>query len=199
MEENLHKELAELSPLLSELRKKKEDYQLPDGYFQQLQANVLEQLKGEKPLIAIQPPSAKQSVSIWEQILTQLEWLIRPRYAVAFGSVAFLVVASWFLFKSNEKTVDNCATLACVPDTELEQYIEENIEDFETELLWQSTEGNAIAEAISKTSTSEQEKKPTNPKAKYHLKEANDEELDEMLDEMIQNGELSEEELEDIL
>lgn len=200
MEDNLHKELAELSPLLNDLRKKKEGFKVPDGYFEQLQTNVLTQLQGEKPPIVEPIPSrvVVQSSSIWEQFITQLEWLIRPRYAVAFGSVALLIAAAWFLFKSTNASIDNCTTLACVSDTEIEQYIEENIEDFEIEQLWQSSE-DAIAEVTAKTSKTEQEKNTQNPTKKYHLKEANDEELDEMLDEMIQNGELSEEELEDIL
>lgn len=200
MEDNLHKELAELSPLLNDLRKKKEGFKVPDGYFEQLQVNVLTQLQEEKPPIVVSNPisvNAKHP-SLWEQFLMQLEWLIRPRYAVAFGSVALLIAASWYLFKSNDTINDNCTTLACVSDTEIEQYIEENIEDFETEQLWQSSE-DAIAEVTAKTSKTEQEKNTQNPTKKYHLKEANDEELDEMLDEMIQNGELSEEELEDIL
>lgn len=199
MEDNLHNELEQLSPLLLEIRKKPEGFQVPEDYFAKLQSSVLTQVKDEKTLVLnqnIAQQKATDKPSLWTLLIEQIEWLIRPKYAIAFASVVVMIMAGWFLLKPEANS--NCNTLACVSDDEIHQYLEENIDEVETEQLWKSIENE---ESFDETATIKEEKVPTNTpnQAPLKLQEANDKELDEMIDEMIQNGELDDEDLEEIL
>jgi hypothetical protein len=191
MENNVHQELAELSPLLQELRQKPEGYQVPEGYFAAMQHDVLAQIKAENAL-APSPVIAKKENKLanwWNSIIVEIEWLIQPRYAVAFASFILVLTAGFFFLKPSN-TMDTAYVEPSIE--EIDQYLEENIEDIDTEEL---TAVVAIAEqTMGKANT------PNVPSSdNQKLKDAKPEELDEMMDEMIQNGEISEDDLEEIL
>ncbi len=198
MKENIDKELEQLSPLLHEMRKKSEGFQVPEGYFAQLQANVLEQIKGETPPIMAQTPipsAVQQKSSWWTQLMEQIDWLLQPRYAVGFASIIFLMAAGWFLLKPSNS--DNCNELACVPEDEIQQFLEENMDEIETEQLWKMMVENGVEKTVSvEENKPEKEQNSTLP---AKIQNASDEELNEMIDEMIQNGELNEDDLNEIL
>ncbi len=191
MENNIDQELAELSPLLQELRQKPEGYQVPKGYFAAMQNEVLQQIKAENALITSTNISKKENKlsNWWNQRLAEIEWFMQSRYAVAFVSFALLLTAGWFFIKPshNEVFASNEPSIE-----EIEQYLEENIEDIDTEQLTKNIA--EVESSIEKENSQNQQ--PSNPQK---IENANPEELDEILDEMIQNGELSEDDLEEIL
>ena len=191
MENNIHQELGELSPLLQNLRQRPEGYQVPEGYFATMQNEVLAQIKAEtafaqKPMIATKE---NKIVNRWNQRLAEIEWLIQPRYAVAFASFALLLIAGWFFIKPNDIT----AFATVEPSIEeIDQYLEENLEDIDTEQL--TTTIAEVEPLIEKENI--QHQPASNP---TKIQDAKPEELDEILNEMIQNGEISEDDLEEIL
>lgn len=191
MENNIDQELAGLSPLLQDLRQKPEGYQVPKDYFAAMQKEVLQQIKAENTLITSTniPKKENKLSNWWNQRLAEIEWFMQPRYAVAFASFALLLTAGWFFIKPshNEVFASNEPSIE-----EIEQYLEENIEDIDTEQLTKNIA--EVESSIEKENSQNQQ--PSNPQK---IENANPEELDEILDEMIQNGELSEDDLEEIL
>jgi hypothetical protein len=191
MENKVHQELAELSPLLQELRQKPEGYQVPEGYFATMQNEVLQQIKAENALITSTniPKKENKLANWWNQLLTEMEWLIRPQYAVAFASLALLLTAGWFFIKPN---VNNDAAYTEPSIEEIDLYLEENVEDIDTEQLTA-----AVAEIEHPIKKESNQNSPSSDNKK--LQDAKPEELDEIMNEMIQNGDISEDDLEGIL
>jgi hypothetical protein len=191
MENNVHQELAELSPLLQELRQKPEGYQVPEGYFAAMQHDVLAQIKAENALTSSTVIAKKENklANWWNNIIAEIEWLIQPQYAVAFASFALLLTAGFFFLKPNN-AMDTAYAEPSIE--EIDQYLEENVEDIDTEQLTNVV--TAVEHPL------EKEKSQVEPSSdNKKLKDANAEELDEIMDEMIQNGEISEDDLEEIL
>jgi hypothetical protein len=193
MDKNIHQELEELSPLLLEMRKQPEGYEVPEGYFAMMQQEVLAKLQVEmQPPIVVPTVKTKSSLQIgWEKFLVEMEYLFQPRYAVAFASLVLVLGAGWFVLKP--QNADNVA-ITEIPLEEIDIYLEENIDDIDTEQLWKHST-NEIAETTPHQVI--HENKPATETKK--LKDANEHEINEMIDEMIQNGELSEEDLDEIL
>ncbi len=118
--EEIRKELEEISPFLSKLEKEN-PFEVPYGYFDKMQREVLEQTKGENPAAA--------SVSIWKQISA---FMLQPRMAM--GGLAIVLVA-WsglFLWRQQE-VVEPLADQEWV--LEANAYIAANIDEFDDELL----------------------------------------------------------------
>lgn len=195
MKDDLRKELDEISPYLSEMKDKPEPYSVPKDYFAGLQDSVFARLKNEQPEAFVMAPQATATpkTSIWQKLLAEVEWLIRPRYALAMASFAALLFFAWWQFRP--QTDDNCTQLACVPDTEIQQYLEQHLDDIDTETLW-TVAANDILPVVEEP-TDQNAEQPTSKKLK--IKEASDHEVNQLLKEMIDNGELSEEDLKDII
>jgi hypothetical protein len=199
MEDNLHKELADLSPLLNELHQQKETFEIPEGYFEQMQLTVLAKMQAEKPSIA-SPKAVAQKVSepsIWQTFVAYSAALLSPKYALAMASVILMTIVSWHLYRTDKLTADTCNDLACVSDIEIEQYVEENIDDFEAEQIW--TSATTVVVNATDLPDSEQLNSNSVPSKPPHIKEANDLELDKMIEELIQEGKINEEDLENVL
>lgn len=177
--ENIHDELAGLSSTLRQLKEKDAGMRLPPDYFNQLQEKMMQQLKEEQP-----GPSAK-TVSFWS-VSTN-----RFRMAAAAASVAVLLTAGWW-YSRPATTVD--APLAVTEPTPVEAtalsseeaqlYINENILEFDTEML----AAELVAADGSENPAEKTDMKSTNKKLRIA-----DDDLEHVLDE------LTEEELEDLL
>ncbi len=124
-------ELEGLSPFLSEL-KKQQNFQVPDQYFEQLPDDLMARIKREAA--AESTPSA--SISWLDQLVATLSALMQPRYAMRLASVAVLILAGLFIFRSmpdNEGLEGN--GLAALSDDEVHEYISQNIDDYEAEWI----------------------------------------------------------------
>ncbi|MFZ4543759.1 MAG: hypothetical protein ACOYOA_06900 [Saprospiraceae bacterium] len=195
MKDNLKKELEEISPYLSEMKDKPEGYQVPKDYFAGLQDSVFAQLKNEQAEVFVKASqeTATQKTSIWQNILAEIAWIIRPRYAVAMASLVALLFFAWLQFRPS--TDDNCTQLACVSDSEIQQYLEQNLDEIDTETLWSAaaTENINANEAQSYPDAQQLDSK------NLKIKEASENEVNQLLQEMIDSGELSEEDIKGII
>lgn len=195
MDDNLHRELEELSPLLRDAKQQAEHRQaLPKDYFATMQKNVLAQLKAEDYAAVSTKPIATNRW--WQLFMAQLETFMQPRYSIGFGSLAAIAVAFWWWSNTNNNNIDNCTTLACVPDEEIETYLSQNIDDIPTEELWNTLQ-TPITLIEEKAHDLPIEKEQNHqPK---QLKDASEEEINELLDQMIQNDDIPTEDIEELL
>lgn len=178
--ENIHDELAGLSSTLRQMKGKDDGMRLPPDYFSQLQEKMMQQLKEEEP-----GPAAK-TVPFWS-VKTS-----RFRMVAAAASVAVLLTAGWW-YSSRPAVVVEAPVAVTEPapveetalsSEEAQLYIDENILEFDTEML----AAELVAAEVSENPAEKQTMKNTNKK--LHVA---DEDLEHMLDE------LTEEELEDLL
>ncbi len=172
-EENIHDELRSLSPLLSSLKEKNDPHRLPDGYFDQLESSVFQRLEAEGLRVSV--PETKSGWSVW---------LSPARLAAAAAAVAVLITAVWWLRPTDTPALTQTDTLEEITPEMAEAYIQENILDFEEDLLTANLDNG-------ESNTSEEllpEPKPKNSK-----KPPVEDDLDQILDD------LTEEELEDLL
>ena len=130
-EEDIRKELEEISPFLSRL-KKENPFEVPADYFENLPDQILEQVR---PTAQPSTPVARES---WlDQLLNSLATLLQPRPALALVSLALLVVAGIFLLRTNDPGQLAERTLA----EEAKDYIASNIDEVDDELLMEMVFG----------------------------------------------------------
>lgn len=128
-------ELRELSPFLSDLKKenKGNPFKTPLFYFDTLADKVVAEAKNE----ATNEKAPPQYLSLSERISGWLKVVLQPQYSMRLATVAFLGIAGWYFLKPTavpQMSVDNCG-LACVPKEEIQNYISENLKDFDEDLL----------------------------------------------------------------
>lgn len=111
--ESLRKELEQEAPFLARLKDQPEGLSTPDGYFDQLRQDVLARIEAEKAR-----PRGKTR-SLW------------PRLAIA-ASVVALIGAAVFLFRPAPPAPEPAAALTA---EEVHQYIADNIDEFDLDLL----------------------------------------------------------------
>ena len=131
-------ELRELSPFLNNLKKenKGNPFKTPLFYFDTLADKVIAEAKMETTN-AKAPPQYKPVLSLSERIFGWVKVILQPQYSMSLATVAFLGVAGWYFLKPTavpQMSVDNCG-LACVPKEEIQNYISENLTDFDEDLL----------------------------------------------------------------
>lgn len=132
---NLEEELREVAPFLSKMKKEGDGFTIPKNYFSNLADEIIEQVSIDNQEVVV----AKVANRNWlADILNSLNWLLQPRPAMAFGSLLLLVFAGFFLMNlptESEKSI----SLSDISLEELEIYFEENMEEYDTEIL---VEGN---------------------------------------------------------
>ena len=174
-DDDLRKELEELSPRLLKLKEQGEAFRLPDHYFQSLQAQVFEKIQAEE---RAEDSSQALPGSNWlNQIMEQLQVLMQPRWAISLATLALLIVVGIGLYQQNQVTGQNLNTeLAKLDQQTLDAYIQDNLHEFDTEILM---------EFASKKDS------------QLNFEEMNPEELNQYFDENLQ--ELDEETIKDLL
>ncbi len=184
MKEELKKELEEISPFLLEMKEKPEVQTVPKHFFNNMRIDIMNKVKADEQ--QIQPKK-----SWFYELKIQVQHFFRPQLAFGLASAGVLIVVGslFFLKNTSNSQSDNCNSLACVSDEETTAYMDENINDFEEKTLWdaayeqQENTAQATIENINETHKN------------LKLENASTEEFDEIVDEMMQNGELNEEEL----
>jgi len=122
-------ELEALAPSLSKMEKE-EVFKVPENYFDNLPDQILKELAlGEEPVLVEKHPRW------WTQLMDNLMMLMQPRIAVGLASLALLLTSAFYL-------MDNNGGVIYSPHTELssleaENYVLENIDDFEDDLLYE--------------------------------------------------------------
>lgn len=149
MKEDIENELRDISPFLADLKKahsnangKQQPFKTPKFYFDTLADRVLEKTQ------PVAPPQYKSKKSVFSPISEWISTLMQPRWAIAMASVAILAIGSWFYLKPlNNQTPQ---TLTEISTEDIHDYIKDNIDDFEEDLLAENgamasdTEGGTI-------------------------------------------------------
>jgi hypothetical protein len=144
--ENLQKELENHSPFLAKMKRNDSGFEVPKNYFKNLPDEIIGQLTTDNQPIN----SKKEAKTSWlTEVLDNLAWLLQPRPAMAFTSVLLLIFAGLFLLKTQKNTASS-VSLADIPVEDLELYLSENIDEFDTETLVQSDE-NLFENGINST------------------------------------------------
>jgi hypothetical protein len=175
-DDDLRKELEELSPHLLKLKEQGEAFRLPDYYFQTLQAQVFEKIQTEESAAGTRKVLPGSN---WlNQIMEQLQVLMQPRWALSLATMALLIaIGIGWMYQQNQATNQNLNTeLAKLDPQTLDAYIQDNLYEFDTETLM---------EFASKKDS------------QLNFDEMNPEELDQYLDENLQ--ELDEETIKELL
>jgi hypothetical protein len=182
MKEELKKELEEISPFLLTMKEKTEPLSVPNHFFNNMRVDIMNKVKTEQQEVVTEKS--------WFFVLkTQIQSLFRPQLAFGLASACVIVIVGClFFFKNASNSIsDSCNNLTCISDEETTEYVSENIDDFDEKTLWETAyeQDENSAQAAVKSSVNENAK----------LKNASPEELDEMVDEMLKNGEINEDEL----
>lgn len=129
----LREELESLSPFLRKLKEKDTGTQVPENYFKELPDQVLSQIREE---IRTKAAPQKTRASWIDNFIQQIQWLLQPRAVVAFG-VILMAITAGVIFWNDEKTppASPIAAMEEVSSEELYNYLQSNIEDFDSELL----------------------------------------------------------------
>lgn len=130
--EEIQKELQELSPFLSKLKAKEQKPAVPENYFHALPDQIWEQIKLQPA-----PERVVKQKGIWERLVHALQIILQPRVAVSLATFAVLLIAGlYFLKPATSATTVNGNELTA---EEITNYINENLHEFDTELLIQAT------------------------------------------------------------
>ncbi len=121
---DIQDELKGIAPLLSNMDKNEEGYQVPHLYFETLQNKVMNK-------IAEQPAQ--------ESVLNRfLKSILQAKYALAIAGVLALLMVGTFVI--NPENTNNTASLASISTEELAAYLDDNIDDMELDVLLENTE-----------------------------------------------------------
>jgi hypothetical protein len=149
MKEEFEEELKGLSPFLHNLKKdsKKEDvFKVPQNYFDTLADTIIEKAQAqEKQSYPLSKKAIQQAPSVakphfLEQVKEWIESLLQPRYALGFATALVIVVAGWWFVNYRNSTLPAESEMAQLSHEEIHQYITENIDDFDEELILKNQE-----------------------------------------------------------
>lgn len=130
---NIDKELKELSPFLSKLKKNKKQGSLPNNYFERFEDRLMHRIQEEN---ALTPTIKKTDLSFWDKLML----LLTPKFALGFSVAMSLVIGTIFVFNNNNiSNNDNNNSfseghlLANLSFEETNNYIINHIDDFSIE------------------------------------------------------------------
>lgn len=129
--QHIENELSEIAPFLANLKKDNdslETFNVPDDYFDNLSNSIFEKTILQSDIAATQTVTEKST--IWTTFSQYVQWLLRPGVAVIATSV--IIVAAIGIYLINQPTENQMAELTV---TEIEAYVEDNIEAFDEEQL----------------------------------------------------------------
>ena len=141
----IREELENLSPFLSKMKEEKEGFEIPRNYFKSLPNRVFEKLGNEPSPLAI---SEKSSLGFWSN---PFQFILKPRYALAFATLSLLVTAGIFWTNNSTET----APLADLTSEEIQTYISNNIYEFDEALFLESDLGFENFESLENAESDE--------------------------------------------
>ena len=160
-DEDIRKELEELSPRLLKMKEQGDGFRLPDDYFQHIQKEVLEKVQGNPQV------TAPKNIGWLDRFFEPLQFLFQPRWTLALASIALLITlgAVWLYQSQPVAGSELSAELAKLDPESLNAYIQANLHEFDTETLLEFA--------------SNQENQPS-------FEDLTPEDLDQYLDDVIQ-------------
>lgn len=160
-DEDIRKELEELSPHLLKLKEQGDGFRLPEDYFQRMQKEVLDKVQvGSQPL-------PTKNIGWLDRLFEPLQFLFQPRWALSLATIALLIAlgAVWLYQSQPVAGSELSAELAKLDPESLNAYIQANLHEFDTETLLEFA--------------SNQENQPS-------FEDLTPEDLDQYLDDVIQ-------------
>jgi len=124
MKKKTQEELRKLSPFLHRLRERGDGMEVPDGYFEQMQAEVLRRIREEdtKTGAATRPPLHVAH--------RRLGWM------AAAAAVALLLIAGWWVFRPESVPAEDYAMAGVeIHQSDAAAYLEAHAEEFDLALL----------------------------------------------------------------
>lgn len=178
--ESLDDELKELSPWLRDIKRPDDGFRVPEGYFGALEESVLSR---------VDATGMRRKAVLEARRGDLFARLIRSRYTWVAAAVMVAVLAATWLFKINTSQQEAISDVANreLTEEEIENYVLDNIRDFDAELLADVPAGE-LAPPETRTVQPAEAKPASDP-----LDDLSDEELDLLLKEM------SDEELESLI
>lgn len=126
----INKELEELSPFLSQLKKdKKEGFSMPANYFDTFEDRLMHRIEEEAALSPIRHSEKETTFQFFKTIKA----FFSPRYAIGFSTCLILIIGSVYVLNPVESTTNIDAMEGLLADGSIDAYIYNNIEDFKTE------------------------------------------------------------------
>ena len=132
MKDSLDDELKNISPWLRDMKRPDDGFQIPEGYFETLEDRVFARIEAE---------GLRQTPAM--QALRGGRWWQQPRVMLAAAAVFCAVLAAVWLLRPQPQAVAAAADLSA---EEMEDYVLENVHDFDVEQL-AAMAGEAAAEA----------------------------------------------------
>lgn len=134
-EENIKDELAGMAPFLIKMKAENDGLKVPENYFHNLTIEVMEEVKADRQIAEKEQVVSEQ----WfVKLINQLRFLLQPQPMMALASILILVVAGLFFIDQPSNSQESLV-LSDISIEALDLYLEENIEDFDSEML---VEGN---------------------------------------------------------
>jgi len=129
--DEIQQELEALSPLLAKLKTQEPPLDVPEHYFEGLPNQVWEQIK-------LQPAPARleRRPGIGKRFALALQPLLQPRLALSFAAFAMLIATGIYFLQVLASPTTASKELTA---TEISDYIENNLHEFDTELLINAT------------------------------------------------------------
>ena len=121
-------ELQHLSPFLSDL-KKENPFKVPQQYFEQLPDELMNRVRKDRLR-----SSDKTKVSWLDQFLNELVRIFSPRLVAGFATCVLLLAAGFFFLRQEQNPAEQ-EFLAGVSNEEIQQYLSDNIDDIDDEML----------------------------------------------------------------
>lgn len=167
----------DLPPFLQDLKRKGDGLQVPEGYFDDMEAAVFARLRSagdlDRPALTV-----VKKPGLFVQFL-------RPRAAMAYAAALALVLAAvWFVRQSVTSVPEAPLATLELSEDDIEAYVLENVHEFEPEQL-----ASLSKEDLPEITT----ENPTPSAQPQAVEELHPDDLDQILDEM------TDEELEEIL
>lgn len=127
--------LDELNEIAPGLRlPDKDGLDVPHNYFNNLTDELMKKVQPEQARVVEAPPS----ISWFDQLLTII---FQPKYGVAFAVIALLLVAT-YIYRSPTTQADPslfAQSNETLSEDMIQEYIVSNIDDFDTDLLYEES------------------------------------------------------------
>jgi hypothetical protein len=139
----INKELEELSPFLSNLKKdKKEGFSMPANYFDKFEDRLMHRIEEEAALSPERHSETEETTSF----LSKIKAFFRPHYAIGFSTCLLLIIGSIYVLKPANNPTNLETMEGLLADGSIDTYIYNHIEDFRTEDIIASLDIEEVVE-----------------------------------------------------
>lgn len=126
----INKELEELAPFLSKLKKdKKEEFTMPTNYFDKFEARLMHRIEEETALSATDRSEQRTT----EHFLSRIKAFFKPHYALGFSTCLLFIIGSIYVLQPVDQPTSVDTMEGLLADGSIDSYIYSHIEDFRTE------------------------------------------------------------------